>query len=95
MQQLADNMTAQEFGLHLALELEEPLPAAQYQAMGTMLALLANGPLVPPEGRKTWHAHDFAPALWQDVQAAQAAAPAKPLTVADIMASARAAGMVQ
>ena len=93
MQQLADNMTAQEFGLHLALELEEPLPSAQYQALGTMLSLLANGPLVPPDGRKTWHAHDFAPPLWQ--LAAEAEKQDKPLTVAEIMASARNAGMVQ
>lgn len=91
MQQLSESMTAQEFGLHYALELEEPLPNAQYRAMGTIMALAASGPLVPPEGRKSWSASDFAPPLWQVED--EPVKTEKPLTVADIMASARAAGM--
>lgn len=95
MQQLADTMTAQEFGLHHALELEEPLPAALYRSMGTLMALAASGPLVPPDKRKSWTTADFAPPLWDYPDEAIAPQADKPITVADILASARAAGMVQ
>jgi len=93
MQQLAATMTAQEFAQHHALELHEP---AHYQATGAMLAALANGPLQPPAAGRLWSAQDFAPGPWQELAEDAAPAPAeKPLTVTDIMARARMAGMVQ
>jgi len=95
MQQLATTMTAQEFAQHHALELHEPM---HYGAVGSVLAALANGPLTPPASLngRNWHAHDFAPSLWQDLAEQDQAAPAeKALTVDDIMARARMVGMVQ
>lgn len=98
MQQLGQTMTAQEFGLHLALEQVEPLPPAHWSAVASMLAALANGPLKPPEQGRIWRAADFMPAdLWPDPDA-EPAAPAKDssnLTVEQIMARAKLAGMVQ
>jgi len=96
MQQLTDTMTAQEFAQHHALELHEPMPQVQQTALGMLLAALANGPLQPPAQGRLWAAHDFSPELWQDISAAIDDEPAvKELTVDDIMASARMAGMVQ
>lgn len=93
MQQLADTMTAQEFAQHHALELHEP---AHYHATGSMLAALANGPLQSPDGKRLWTRTDFAPAPWADLlEQDEPAAPEKALTVDDIMARARMAGMVQ
>ena len=93
VQQLQTQMTAQEFAQHYALECEEPLPAAQWSMAAALLAALANGPLKEPEPGRTWRASDFMPALWQH-NAPEPEAD-KPATVQDIMASARAAGMVQ
>ena len=93
MQQLAASMTAQEFAQHHALELHEP---AHYHATGTLLAALANGPLQPPTTGRLWSAQDFAPAAWQDIEDGTAPDPVEtPITVTDIMARARMAGMVQ
>lgn len=100
MQQLGDNMTAQEFGLHLALEREEDLPAPTLRALSSILAALANGPLSPPAKGRLWAAHDFMPTLWADVTdpdqdgADQAASNPETITVEQIMARARMAGMV-
>ena len=88
-------MTAQEFGQHYALELEEPVPAAPWSLAASMLAGLANGPLKAPEPGRIWHPSDFMPALWQHNTPSEPATPAQPDTVANIMAQARAAGMVQ
>lgn len=93
LQQLSQTMTAQEFGQHYALELEEPLPAAHWSMGAATLAALANGPLQAPEKGRLWSAKDFMPALWQ--QDAPAPEPEAPITPEQIMARARAAGMVQ
>lgn len=95
MQQLGQIMTAQEFGLHLALEQAEPLPAAQWSAVASMLAAHANGPLKPPEHGRLWQASDFMPAeMWPDPDAAEPVEKAGEMTIAQIMDSARKAGMV-
>lgn len=96
MQQLSQQMTAQEFGLHLSLEQSEPLPHAQWSAVSTLLASLANGPRKPPEAGRLWRAADFMPGeLWPDPDAPPPAdkPAAKALTVAQIMARAKLAGM--
>lgn len=95
LQQLSDTMTAQEFGQHYALELEEPVPAAQWSLSAALLAALANGPLKAPKPGRLWQAGDFMPALWQHGAAPEPVIAAKPQTVDQIMAQARAAGMVQ
>jgi len=94
LQHLEQTMTGQEFGLHYALEQEEPLPAAQWSVAAALLAAQANGPLKPPAGARIWQAGDFMPALWQEAAAAPQPAPAAD-DVSHIMARARAAGMVQ
>ena len=93
LQTLQQTMTAQEFAQHYALEQEEPLPSAAWSMGAALLAALANGPLKEPEAGRIWQASDFMPALWQ--HHAAPAAPEAPATVAQIMAQARAAGMVQ
>lgn len=95
MQQLSQTMTAQEFGQHYALELEESVPAAQLGLAASVLAALANGPLKSPEHGRLWRPADFMPLLWQQAAPTPAAAPTQPATVDQIMAQARAAGMVQ
>ncbi len=95
MQQLGQVMTAEEFGLHLALEQAEPLPAAQWSAVASLLAAQANGPLKPPEQGRLWQSADFMPAeLWADPDAAESVEETGEMTVAQIMDSARKAGMV-
>lgn len=86
-------MTAQEFGQHYALEIEEPLPSAHWSMGAATLAALANGPLQAPSKGVLWSAKDFMPALWQ--QAQPEPEPEAPITQEQIMARARAAGMVQ
>jgi len=93
MQQLSQTMTAQEFGQHYALELEEPIPAAWWSVAAAMLASLANGPLKEPEPGRIWRASDFMPTLWQQLAPTAPAAPAQPASVADILRQARAVGM--
>ena len=100
MQHLAETMTAQEFGLHLALEQEEDLPAPTLRALASILAALANGPLTPPAKGRMWAAHDFMPALWADVTDSdqeggeRSASNPESITVEQIMARARLAGMI-
>ena len=95
LQNLSQTMTAQEFGQHYALELEEPLPAAIWSMGAAMLAALSNGQLQAPEPGRRWNAGDFMPKLWQHNAAAPEVVALTPeQTVADIMASARLAGMV-
>ncbi len=99
MQQLGDTMTAQEFGLHLALEREEDLPAPTLRALSAILSALANGPLTPPAKGRMWAAHDFMPTLWADVtdhdqDGDQAATDPEHMGVDEIMARARLAGMI-
>lgn len=95
LQHLGHIMTAQEFAQHYALHLQEPLPGAALRLAASMLAAQANGPLKPPAAAKLWAAADFMPPLWQpgddDAAPAQTSAP---ITVAQILAQARAAGMV-
>lgn len=97
VQQLAQGMTAQEFGQHYTLSIEEPIPAAHWRGLGAILAALANGPLQAPAQGRIWAAHDFAPDLWQDLAQSSQPAATEPqaLTVDQIMARARMAGMVQ
>lgn len=100
MQQLGNTMTAAEFGLHMALEREEPLPQAVMKALSELRAALSNGPLQAPAPGRTWHAHDFMPTLWADVSEPLAAgdgsrAPSpEDMTVEQILARARSVGMV-
>jgi hypothetical protein len=95
MQQLGNDMTAQEFAQHYALECEEPMPPAQRGLFASVLAALANGPLTPPSKGSLWAAHHFMPALWADLRD-EDNTPAQPeaLTIEQIMARARNAGMV-
>ena len=95
MQQLGNCMSAQEFGQHYALECEEPLPSAHRGAVCALLAALANGPLSAPKTGGPWRAQDFMPGIWdaaldEDVPQVDEA----PLTVDQILARARAGGMV-
>jgi len=100
MQQLAATMTAQEFGQHYAMEREEPLAPAVWHAVASLLAAVANGALKPPSTGRIWAAHDFMPELWADVTdpavpgAERAARAPETITVEQIMARARMAGMV-
>lgn len=99
MQQLGDTMTAQEFGLHLALEREEDLPAPTLRALSAILSALANGPLTAPAKGRMWAPHDFMPTLWADVTDADqdgdhAATDPEHMGVDEIMARARLAGMI-
>lgn len=92
LQHLSHIMTAQEFAQHYALHLHEPLPAAALGLAANMLAAQANGPLKAPAGNRLWSASDFMPDLW--AQAEPAPQPSAPATAAEILAQARAAGMV-
>lgn len=99
MQQLGDTMTAQEFGLHLALEREEDLPAPTLRALSAILSALANGPLTAPAKGRMWAPHDFMPTLWADVtdpdqQGDQFNNDPEQMGVDEIMARARLAGMI-
>lgn len=99
MQQLGQIMTAQEFGMHYALEQVDPLPPAQWKAVASLLASQANGMLKPPEPGRIWRPEDFAQGeVWVDPDAGALpeGAPEETgdMTVAKIMDSARKAGMV-
>lgn len=93
VQQLGQIMTAQEFGLHYTLECHEPTPAAPH---ADILAALANGSLRRSDER-LWQAGDFMQGIWPDEDAdpESIAVIKEPETVDQIMAAARAAGMVQ
>lgn len=93
LEQLGQHMSAQEFGLHLAIEHEEPLAPALATAFASVLAAAANGQLKTPQGR-LWAASDFLPDTWEPRAAdAPAAPPPAPITAQSILAAARAAGM--
>lgn len=96
MQQLGDAMTAQEFGQHYVLELEEPVPRASFMVLSRLLAAIANGPLQAPAAGRLWGASDFMPDLWQHLDDSPAGEQeaADPLTIDQIMARARVVGMV-
>lgn len=96
MQQLGDAMTAQEFGQHYVLELEEPVPRASFMVLSRLLAAIANGPLQAPADGRLWGASDFMPDLWQNLDDSPAGEQeaADPLTIDQIMARARVVGMV-
>lgn len=89
LSELAERMTAEEFGQHLALERREPL-GAQTVAFEELLAALANGELKPPPGRNAWRAADFHVEPWAP---AQEPAPDKRVTKDDIRSGGRAAGL--
>lgn len=93
MQQLAQEMTGQEFGLHLALDLAEPLSPGVDQAVASIIAGLANGPLTRPS-KKRWLPSEFMPKRWPEIDETMIApaAPKAP-TLAQLKARARAAGM--
>lgn len=86
-------MTAAEFGQHYALELQEPLPSAQWSMGAAQLAAVANGQLKPPAHGGLWTAKDFMPDVWAQAVDAPADAPA-PITLAQIKAQAKLAGMM-
>ena len=98
MQQLGENMTAEEFGQHLALEREEPVSMGVFKLVSKLLAAIANGPLQAPAAGRNWAPHDFMPDLWADIaddeQIAGADTQPEQLTVDQIMARARTVGMV-
>lgn len=97
LDQLGESMTAREFAQHYALERLEGAQPGQRDALGSILAALANGPLKPPDGR-IWAVHDFAPDLWavlrDDDTPKHPTVAQAPGTVQDILARARLAGMV-
>lgn len=93
MQQLAQEMTGQEFGLHLALDRGEPLPPAVDQAVASIVAGLANGPMTRAN-KKPWKPSEFIPKRWPEIDESMIAPPApKAPTLAQLKARARAAGM--
>lgn len=66
LSQLGEEMTAEEFGLWRVFLEEEPIGLHAMPAMmAALLAALANGPLQPPEGRKSWRFSDFMPRPWR------------------------------
>jgi hypothetical protein len=58
LDELGHRMSAQEFGLHMALDHEEALSAPMNLMLGKLQASIANGPLKTPPGR-VWRADDF------------------------------------
>lgn len=76
LEELGERISAEEFGLWLAFNDEEPLGATALQiAVAQIRAAIANGPLQPPGGRKSFSASDFFSKRWEAVEAA---APREP-----------------
>ena len=94
MQQLGDTMTAQEFGQHYVMELEEPLSTATFMVLSKLLAAIANGPLQPPAADRIWGPSDFMPDLWAEADLEEQPGQSDQLTVEQILARGRSAGMV-
>lgn len=97
MQQLSETMTGEEFGQHRALEEEEPFTVGTFAAMSKLLAAIANGPLQAPAAGRMWAPHDFMPDLWSDLatdETPDQVPPSEILSVDQILARARMAGMV-
>ena len=93
MQQLGQDMTAQEFGLHMALDAHEPLEPAIERAVASLIAASANGPMTRRD-KRMWLAGDFIPEHWPEIDEDALAAPmASPPTVEQIREQARAFGM--
>ena len=93
MQQLEQEMTAQEYGLHMALEAREPLDPAIERAVASLIAAQANGAMTRKD-KRMWLAGDFMPEHWPEIDEDALAAPkASPPTVEQIRAQARAFGM--
>lgn len=78
LEELGERMSAEEFGLWSAFLDSEPIgPAGAFAALAELLAALANGPLQPPQGRKSFRAQDFIDVnRWQPPE--QAPPPAEP-----------------
>ena len=70
-------MSAEEFGLWMAFLDNEPIgPAASHSMQAELLSALANGPLQPPHGRKSYRALDFIdPQRWAPPVPAAEASP--------------------
>jgi hypothetical protein len=90
LDELAETMTAREFGMHAVLEHRDPLGSAAYP-FAVLLAALANGELKPPNGRQAWSPSDFEIDAWPTVQPARE--EPGPMTQEQAIAAARAAGM--
>lgn len=66
LEELGDRMSAEEFGLWEVFNEEEPIgPTAFALAVAQIRTAIANGPLQPPQGRKSFSAIDFYPERWQ------------------------------
>lgn len=94
MQNLGQQMTGQEFGLHVALEAHEPMAPAHERAVAAIIAANANGTLTRKD-KKSWSSRDFMPPTSWPVIDADALPPGKklPPTLAQLRERARAAGM--
>lgn len=94
MQQLGQEMTAQEFGLHMALESREPLEPGIERAVAALIAAQANGPMTRKD-KRMWLSGDFIPEHWPEIEADELPAPKAPPppTVEQIRGQARAMGM--
>lgn len=75
MQELADTMTAEEFGTWQVYLAEEPIPAPHMRLHADLMAAHANGALTR-EDKRLWRGGDFMPDLWVD--RAQEPPPAGP-----------------
>lgn len=75
----------------MAMQSEEPLPVAQLDAFGAVLAAIANGTLQPPAEGKLWQSADMVALPWRKPEPAPA--PPAPMTVQQILAAGRAAGL--
>lgn len=90
LEELGQRMSAQEFGLHLALDEREPLTPGMQVVLSTTLAAIANGALKTPPGR-LYNAGDFMRDPWEP-PAPPAPPPDDPKTVDEIMLRVRAIG---
>lgn len=66
VQQLGETMTAQEFGLHAALAVREPLSPSQMSLVSQLMAAITRGPLKRQDGAQ-WMAADFSPEIWPPI----------------------------
>lgn len=93
MQQLGQEMTAQEYGLHIALGEQEPLEPAIERAVASLIAAQANGPMTRKD-KRMWHGRDFMPEHWPEIEEDALPMPATaPPTIEQIRAQARLFGM--
>ena len=60
LEELGERLSAEEFGLWIEFLENEPIgPASTLSMLAEVLCALANGPLKPPPGRKSFQAADF------------------------------------